>query len=359
MKLKKYDYKENSPNKNPWELSGLELSSINLIVGRNATGKSRTINTISNLAKIISQRTHRPVDGNWICVFDKYKYLLSLDKGKVLKEEIFNHEKKLLLSRKGDVCKIYSYITDKFVPINPPPDKLVVHIRRDENDFPFLEDIHNWAFGTLGIRFIPDLQLNSLVIPDTFDNLNTLNAASSFFDHLSNDDIASIISNLKKMGYNIEDITIKKYPAPERKEFKILFLKEKFLKYHIIQNEFSNGLYRSICLLIILYNFLRNKQSGTLLIDDIGEGLDYEKETKLLSILQQIFRKEKKFQLIMSTNNQFAMNSIDIKYWNILKRTRGYVVKSKNYVNNKKKFDKFKELGLSNFDLIKYNYLDK
>lgn len=51
MKLLKLSYIDSK-----WELQNLELSNLNLIVSKNATGKSRTLSTIDLLVKMITQQ---------------------------------------------------------------------------------------------------------------------------------------------------------------------------------------------------------------------------------------------------------------------------------------------------------------
>ena len=56
MQLKKVIYSQhfNHPQNNFWEVKDLILGKLNLIVGKNAVGKTRTINVIYNLAQIIN-----------------------------------------------------------------------------------------------------------------------------------------------------------------------------------------------------------------------------------------------------------------------------------------------------------------
>lgn len=55
MKLYKLNYKENinSFDKNQWEIKDLIVWNMNLIVGKNATGKTRVLNVINHTAKMI------------------------------------------------------------------------------------------------------------------------------------------------------------------------------------------------------------------------------------------------------------------------------------------------------------------
>ena len=91
------------------------------------------------------------------------------------------------------------------------------------------------------------------------------------------------------------------------------------------------------------------------IIDDIGEGLDYERSCSLIELL--IEKSEgNHFQLILSTNDRFVMNTVPLEMWTVLKRD-GCVVRGFNVLNSKSKFDEFRFTGLSNFDLFSMDYL--
>jgi len=67
MKLRKVNYKEfsNNPSKNYWELSGLNVDNQALIVGKNATGKTRIVNLIKSLAQVIRNPAHNIKNGGF------------------------------------------------------------------------------------------------------------------------------------------------------------------------------------------------------------------------------------------------------------------------------------------------------
>ena len=54
MKLRKIDYTENDGRSDEWRLIDCTFDDINLIVGRNAIGKTRTLHVILGLANLIS-----------------------------------------------------------------------------------------------------------------------------------------------------------------------------------------------------------------------------------------------------------------------------------------------------------------
>jgi hypothetical protein len=112
----------------------------------------------------------------------------------------------------------------------------------------------------------------------------------------------------------------------------------------------SQGMYRAIALLIIVEKFIANIENCTILIDDLGEGLDFERSKKLTKLLFEK-TKDRNMQLIIASNDRFLINTVDIKKINFLERT-GHFVKAYNYENSKELFDEFQLTGLNNFDFF-------
>ena len=94
-----------------------------------------------------------------------------------------------------------------------------------------------------------------------------------------------------------------------------------------------------------------------MLIDDIGEGLDFERSTALIKLLIDK-AKESAVQLIMTTNDRFTMNSVPLEYWSVIHRVGGKC-RVFNYDNSRKIFDEFVYTGLSNFDFFATEFYEK
>ena len=113
----------------------------------------------------------------------------------------------------------------------------------------------------------------------------------------------------------------------------------------------SQGMFRALSLIIqINYILFSDNMNRCILIDDIGEGLDFNRAIKLIKLLIKKVN-NKNIQLIMSTNDRFIMNNTPLKYWQFLIR-KGRKVSIKNYENSKNIFDNLYKSGLSNFDLF-------
>jgi len=109
-------------------------------------------------------------------------------------------------------------------------------------------------------------------------------------------------------------------------------------------------------LIQVTYNIMSGLPS-TILIDDIGEGLDFERSTKLIGLLIELAKKNDDIQLIMSTNDRFVMNNVPLEYWQVIQR-KGGECRIYNYRNSKEIFDEFAYTGLNNFDFLATDFLN-
>jgi AAA15 family ATPase/GTPase len=351
MRLLELSYQDEN-----WELQNLRFDSVNLIVGKNAVGKSRTLNTIDLLNNILKQSSFPNSNSSWKIIFENSKkelivYQFTTNKNtQSIDYESIIINKELFLERKNNLAKIKSANTASWTTINPPKDKLVLHIRRDIIDYPYLEEIIAWAENSYGFKFgsiTPDKKIlgeenkhfwtlltNNLTLPDMLNAINQ----------------TTIIEDLNKISYFIEKINVLKREI----SFEIL-IKEKNINNLIPYYHLSQGLFRTLYVLVYFEFLITQKQPVTIVIDDLCEGLDYERATKLGELL---FEKclNTNVQLIATSNDSFLMDVVDLKYWNVLQR-KGKIVTAINNQNHADLFKKFKFTGLSNFDFFASDFI--
>ncbi len=338
-----------------WHLSRLSLNNINLLVGKNATGKSRVIAQIQTLATVI-KANNLDEDGKWHSKFindkgETIEYHLNTNaslRNLDVEEKIWVNDR-LVLDRNQKSTSVFSYTLEKMVTIHPPKSTLVLHARRDEVEFPFFEELLKWArslryysFSTLNLKFTG---ANERTPANTFMQLGKLESEN-------------VIKGLVQLGFPIDEIYLGYDFSSKDPNLKIV---EQGIKDHLVENELSQGFYRALTLLIHIESDIELSKDykeyavSTIMIDDLGEGLDYERATKLGKLLVEKLENSN-IQFIATSNDSFLMDVIPIKYWNILRRD-GNTVSSLNYQNSKERFDKFLMTGLSNFDLFSSNYL--
>ena len=134
-----------------------------------------------------------------------------------------------------------------------------------------------------------------------------------------------------------------------------MLIKEEGLRKNIPHFQLSQGMFRALALIVYMQYLISRKKPATIIIDDLCEGLDYERATKLGKLLFETAL-EGDIQLITTSNDNFLMEVIDLKYLNVLFR-EGKKVRGINAQSNPELFEEFKFTGLSNFDFFASNYI--
>ncbi|EDN70303.1 conserved hypothetical protein [Beggiatoa sp. PS] len=166
--------------------------------------------------------------------------------------------------------------------------------------------------------------------------------------------VDSVIEDMKKIGYLIDEIDVKPLVLKSQLFGFVLTVQETELKDITNQIDMSQGMFRALSLLIQLNYSLLAKMPSCILIDDIGEGLDFERSKTLIDLVIEKV-KGSSVQVIMTTNDRFVMNKIPLEYWAVIKRERNRAI-FYNYKNSQKIFDDFEFTGLDNFSFFSSNY---
>ena len=92
MKIQKLSYSEFEGQPGEWIFEDCTFGTVNLIVGKNATGKTRTLNVIRGLAAQLSESPFLQVsEGSYVVHFDKdgvsYDYICEYHDRRVIAEE--------------------------------------------------------------------------------------------------------------------------------------------------------------------------------------------------------------------------------------------------------------------------------
>lgn len=371
MFLKGLKFSRYKGEKNEWSIEGkptkkqnndqLTLSDINLIVGKNASGKSKTIAAIRQIADLISgevKLSHlRHNTSEYFLEFDdngkNIIYELSFKDGEIQQEKlIIDRDEKLNRFEK----KLFYEGAKEFLSFTTDNDTIAL-TRRDSSQQPFFENLYQWgknlshySFGTqLGKNaFVRDIKAVKL---DDEISLKDSDEVTEIFIRgqrkFNSDFVKTIVSDMENIGYNIGDIdavSMEIIPAFG------LAVSELDIEKSTNQLEMSQGMFRALSLLIQLNYSLFTKIPSCILIDDIGEGLDYDRSKSLIDLVINKI-KGSDIQLIMTTNDRFVMNKIPLLYWSIIQRVPGKAI-FYNYENSKETFDTFQYMGLNNFDFF-------
>lgn len=350
MKLKTFAYKDYH-----WELNSISLADINLIVGKNAVGKSRTLSSIDLFVKMITQKRELNWGGQWNVSFltakqKELRYELSTNtKGEVAFEKITIDSQQVLLRSNSKRANLKSYITNNQEEIFPPENKLVLHVRRDVKEYPYLEEIALWAEQSFGFKF-GNISPYSYLNQQEYDLLTTVEHIPELFKSLKENSKQRVIDEFNELGYVVTGASVR-----DKGEVMIFYIKEEGIEKPIPHYRLSQGMFRTLSVIIFLEYLTSRRKPFTVIIDDLCEGLDYDRATNLgKKIVQKCL--ESDIQLIATSNDSFLMDVVDIKYWNILFR-EGSKVNAVNIKSHPDLFNDFKYTGLSNFDLFSSDYL--
>ncbi|OWK45366.1 hypothetical protein FRUB_01697 [Fimbriiglobus ruber] len=168
-----------------------------------------------------------------------------------------------------------------------------------------------------------------------------------------------VLRDMDRVGYPIDSINVGplvsvRYEIALVNEVVAIRVQEKNQKGLTDQAGMSQGMFRVLSILILINYMECKQQSACLVIDDLGEGLDFERSCLLIDLLREKTEKSK-IQLIISSNDKFVMNEVPIVEWSFLQRSGG-TVRVRNVENSRELFEEFRFTGLSNFSFLEMDF---
>lgn len=378
MRLQSLEFIEYEGKPQEWSITGLTLGAKNLIVGRNASGKSRAINVINGLARSLAGFQGVPLSGTFNACFrqdeKEYQYLVICNEQQVLSEKLIIDGTVVLERGEGGKGKILAeQIKDKngeksLIDFQSPTSSFATFTRRDEVQHSYLEPLYLWASS---LRYYPfstylGKELFAIIVPNgpKVDDRDH-NAAIGVFREAKKVFGDEFINALKKdfasIDYLVDIIDVDSPISIQLSGMQGdpigLFVKETNLPGITDQFSMSVGMFRVLSLLIHVNYFQMMKTASTILVDDIGEGLDFDRSCRLIDLLRAK-ADESELQIILSTNDRFVMNNVPLEEWSVLQRKANHVI-VKNYANSKEIFEDFKFTGLSNFSFLELDVINE
>jgi hypothetical protein len=167
MILREFEYSEFDGQQNFWALKDLTLEKVNLLVGKNATGKTNTITKITWLGNMLAGLSLDFLNsGNFHAEFadanDVYEYYLNVSfRNVILEKLIINGEEKLVRSQDG-TGEIYADELKRKIKFQLPSNQLVAVSRRDTIQHPYLK---NYQIGSMACEcMLLALRLEKIVV---------------------------------------------------------------------------------------------------------------------------------------------------------------------------------------------------
>jgi energy-coupling factor transporter ATP-binding protein EcfA2 len=393
VKLYSLTYSQNTDEPKAWKIESLTFGPVNLLVGKNASGKTMALTIINALAKLLSGKGGLTFkSGNWDVMFQdgsqRFHYILEVQAQKVVREEYTSPPRTYMKRTAGGRGHLLFRRPQKkrptkktpqrgrMLPFQAPDSSLAAILRRDSIQHPFFERLFKWgksvycySFGTtLGRDFLSVLKGEQADRPREARQ-NQLTDAHAIHEVFREGETQfgeqykqSILKDMKAVGYELEDVGLSRpvsvtLSTPLGIEPISIFVREKGIDGVLDQAEISQGMFRALAIIVHLNHAITTGQSSCVIIDDIGEGLDFERSCALIDLIVEK-SKRANVQLIMSTNDQFVMNKVSLKEWSFLQRVPG-ATRVYNYANSQQLFDDFRFTGLNNFDFLTTGFVDE
>ncbi len=366
MYLQSFTFRENAGQNIEWLIDNVSLGEINLVVGKNSSGKTRTLNALSDL---VSMLRGKGTSASGPVCYDLLfrngeslmRYELEYNLETIIAERLYVGEELVLERGEGGsgIVKYEGTPGTIFLEFEIPHDQLACFAKRDRLQHPFIEIIHGWAISLRRFDFSGDLGKTRYALKSSFDAkemdwsitnhslVPLITVAEEAYPHFRE----LILKDMQQIGYDLEDFGIvhfsERFSQISQDRFAV-FTTEKGLEKQVTQRDMSQGMFRAFSVLVQINYYILSGQKGFVIIDDIGEGLDFTRAKQLVQVLIGK-AKDSGIQLIMSTNDSFIMNAVDIENWAVIMR-EGHKISLYNYENSKEIFEEFKFTGLNNFD---------
>ena len=341
----------------------VNFEKVNLIVGRNATGKTRLIDAIRKISDLFDATTGSLLDTyeemDFEIVFqnekDLIRYTLTTGYGDSNPIEVENEKLMINDNVKLDRLQGLLYYEELKKNVGFELESAFLAIaRRDDKQQPFFKILHNWGKnvshysfgGNMGKSLSEKVSDVSSLEALYFKNSHNIRVTYKMgIDNYSDIFEKTIINDMNFIDYKLSTISLNTLSS-----FLMLTVKESDLPFEIHFEHMSQGMSRAFSLLVQLNYSLMAKIPSCILIDDIGEGLDYERSRSLIELIIKKVEGSN-IQLFMTTNDRFVMNSVPLKYWSVIHREGNKSV-FYNYQNSKQTFDDFALTGFNNFDFF-------
>lgn len=304
MNLTSLRYSEFEGEPRTWKVDGLTLREVNLLVGKNASGKTRTLNVIKGLAAILSQ--DKPLQyssGDYETVFRHdsqiLQYTLKYSNQLVTREEFSIDGKNLLKRGEMGIGEIFAVKENRWIEFQTPQDRVAAAARRDSIQHPYFEALFQWGHELRHFPFGTSLGQDHLAVitkegplADPKDPNQVAGVYRRGCKELGDSYNRAIIDDLASVGYDIEEVGLGQPPAlkilPQmnvKGELVALLVKERGLRDAMYQNDMSQGMFRVLSMIIHLNFAVMGRRPSCILVDDIGEGLDFDRSCRLIKLL--------------------------------------------------------------------------
>ncbi|NDV67650.1 ATP/GTP-binding protein [Dysgonomonas sp. 25] len=334
----------------PGEDAYAEFGNLNLLVGKNASGKSRTLNVVRTISDLFTgnrtvENTFYPTERYELILGDDetdFRYCIGYKNREITEEVLVVNGKKIFDRTEASIS------VDPVIP--------AITVIQNEYSYPIVK----WGASLKSFMFSNQYEKNHLVEDYTVreareSNPNeTENLIYTFYrglDEFGDEFVRDIVQCMQHIGYPVSEVKIKR----NGKGYGLAV--EEDGKYTINQHEMSHGMFRALAMFIHLTYALMKNLEVCVLLDDIGEGIDFDRSREMMGVISRKINNSN-LQMFITTNDRYIMNNISLRYWTVIDRKKEESV-FYNYMNSKETFEDFRYTGLNNFDFLATDFYKK
>lgn len=350
MKLDTYHYKDTDN----WNFSEITIRRVNLFVGATGSGKSRLLNTISNLSEFITERSNIKAlggttfkAGQWELQFshktDKFNWSCrssdTPERGRAVDSEELsvtdsNGGRTLIYKREGPK---FNYKSSELPRLSPNTTGL--YLFREE---PAITALYEWFTKILRRNFQGDDLLQACgyqsvprdadIVQDkektkrpgsepTFIVPLALSVRLNLLKRFHSELFYDLINLYRSVFPAIQQCDVKdatelklELPVPDKGKTPVFFIKERDVDQPVPLHELSSGMQK---VLLIMTDILTLPQDGTYLIDEYENSLGVNAISFLPELLLTYGQSS---QFVITSHHPYLINNIPLDDWHIFHR---------------------------------------
>lgn len=365
LKLTSYKVEELENSEIHWKTDLITFDNYNLIIGKNASGKSQLFQRFNFLKLVHSKDGLTPnirTTIDFLLTFKDtendniIKYNLKVMPNQEVEETVENETLKITLYSSNKKA-FYDELKNNEVSLLFPKKHSVTKFISDmEGNFPTLKKIGDFFDGVKLLRtdrYNPHHLSPTLgqMVPD--ENLNNLGAVVLTWKQQNKALFNELLNTYKTFFEGINDLI--SVPQPNL-PIPILGFSEKNVKWTVSQTDCSMGMLRilGIIALSISVDPKTGKIPSLIIVDEIDNGLDYE---NVGAIIEYLIERSSQSQVIFSSHSPVVCNFVTPKNWRVFSR-KGSHVQVKVPTETKETLDLIKSSKMSNWEIYQ-NHISK
>ena len=335
FKLKRMTFSEWVEGRLIWKIEEFSIGDFNILLSNNAQGKTRLFNVLRFLRDIntIGRDFSSPNYKAETCLWFKegedevfYKFRMegeSKGKGLIFDEVVkrnekilFDRSKKILIDEASDT------LIEKFFLQNNAP-VIVAITDKEYITFNLIKDFFSRMLFLDANRFSGDninFDLDAIILDPKGAKVSCVLNNWQKKKPLV---FKEVIDAFRKCFPFIENVFIREAPIGP-----LLFIREKGIDIDILQKDWSDGLLRTLCHIVLTCTQFQSETKNVIRpsfigIDEVENGLDFNTLTRVVNHYESY---SDLIQTVLTSHSPLVCNLIDANKWLVMKR-KGEIVK--------------------------------